>query len=145
MARRQRQAKRLLEPGQAQHIGDAEHQGVEPQLLEQQHKVGASLRELLQEVQGTVALAQREAALNNEVVGRLESAAQSLARAEQRADVYLQGVSEVLAKAHGAFADNVERSLKAGNAQFQRELAEAVGYLKDAIEHLGDVLADGKR
>jgi len=38
----------------------------------------------------------------------------------------------------------VERSLKAGNAQFQRELAEAVGYLKDAIEHLGDVLADGK-
>lgn len=114
------------------------------QLLEQQHKVGASLRELLQEVQGTVALAQREAALNSEVVGRLESAAQSLARAEQRADVYLQGVSEVLAKAHGAFADNVERSLKAGNAQFQRELAEAVGYLKDAIEHLGDVLADGK-
>ena len=27
-----------------------------------------------------------------------------------------------------------------GNTQFQRELAEAVSYLKGAIEHLGDVL-----
>ena len=46
----------------------------------------------------------------------------------------------MLTQAHSAFAENVEKTLKEGNTQFQRELAEAVSYLKGAIEHLGDVL-----
>ncbi|MDE2585361.1 MAG: hypothetical protein KGN39_08170, partial [Betaproteobacteria bacterium] len=92
-----------------------------------------------------VAAARREASFNTDVVARLEGAAQALTQAEQRADSYLQGVSAVLAKSHEAFAANVERSLKESNTQFHRELAEAVGYLKGAIEHLGDVLETGVR
>lgn len=119
--------------------------GSQAQVLQQQQQLGAGLNDLLREVQETLALARREAGLSTDVVARLEAAAQSLGRAEQRAEHYLQGVSAVLAQAHAAFAENLQHSLQAGNAQFQRELAEAVGILKDAIEHLGDVLADGRR
>lgn len=115
------------------------------QLLVEQQRIGEMLRTLLQELQGTVALAQKEAALNVDVVSRLEAAAGALARAEGRADTYLQGVSEVLARAQTAFASNMEQALQTSNSRFHQELARAVDILKDAIEHLGDVLAtDGR-
>jgi hypothetical protein len=113
-------------------------------LLQQQQHLGGSLQTLLHQLQETVAQARQEAALNVDVVTRLESAAQALARAEHRADAYLQGVSQVLGEAHGAFTEHLSHSLKEGNRQFQQEMAEAVAYLKDAIEHLGDVLADAR-
>ena len=115
------------------------------EILAEQQRLGETLAQLLPELGSIVAAARREASFNTDVVARLESAAQALALAEQRADTYLQGVSAVLAKSHEAFAANVERSLKESNTQFHRELAEAVGYLKGAIEHLGDVLETGVR
>ena len=38
-----------------------------------------------------------------------------------------------------AFAKNVENSLKHGNTAYQKELKDAVDYLKTAIEELGEV------
>jgi DNA anti-recombination protein RmuC len=52
------------------------------------------------------------------------------------------GVSEVLVKAHDSFAENVERTLREGNRQFQGELSSAVQLLSGAIKNLGDVIDD---
>ena len=60
--------------------------------------------------------------------------------AQADAGEYLQGVTEVLAEAHKAFAESVERTLRKGNADFHRELADAVNLLKGAIQDLGDTL-----
>ena len=54
--------------------------------------------------------------------------------------MYLRGVSEVLVNAHNAFAENIERTLRAGNGQFQAELSSAVQLLSGAIKNLGDVV-----
>ena len=51
-------------------------------------------------------------------------------------------VSDVLTKAHESFAQNVERSLREGNRQFQGELASAVQLLSGAIKNLGDLVDD---
>ena len=50
-----------------------------------------------------------------------------------------EGVCNELAGAHDAFARNVEDTLKKSNGAFQKELKDAVDYLKAAIEELGDV------
>lgn len=55
---------------------------------------------------------------------------------------YLRGISEVLVKAHESFAENVERTLREGNRQFQAELSGAVQLLSGAIKNLGDVIDD---
>ncbi len=84
--------------------------------------------------------ARREASLTSELVARMEAAGSALAGAQGEARDYLEGVSRVLAEAHGSFADNLERTLRQGNTQFHKELATAVDYLKGAIEELGDTL-----
>jgi len=91
--------------------------------------------------------ARREASLTAELVGRMEAAAGALVSARSEAVNYLEGVNRVLAEAHASFADNIERTLRAGNSQFNKEVALAVDYLKGAIEELGDTLENlaGKR
>lgn len=95
---------------------------------------------LLHEIRSALDAARREAALTPQLVERLEAGAKALGAAQQRAEQYLNGINEVLAAAHEAFAKNVERTLREGNGQFHREVAEAVGHLRGAIDELGDVL-----
>lgn len=95
---------------------------------------------LIGELNNIIANASREAALTEGLVTRMEAGADKLGIAGKRAEDYLQGVNQVLGEAHSAFASNVEKTLKQGNAQFHRELAEAVGYLKGAVEDLGEAL-----
>ena len=86
--------------------------------------------------------ARRDAALTSEIIGKIETAAQRLADAETEAGEYLEGVTEVLGKAHESFAENVERSLREGNRQFQKELRDAVNLVSGAVKDLGDTLDD---
>lgn len=86
--------------------------------------------------------ARRDAALTSEIIGKIEAAAQRLADAETEAGEYLEGVTEVLGKAHESFAENVERSLREGNRQFQKELRDAVNLVSGAVKDLGDTLDD---
>ncbi|KAB2967616.1 anti-phage ZorAB system protein ZorA [Zoogloea sp.] len=86
--------------------------------------------------------ARRDAALTSEIIGKIEVAAQHLADAETEAGEYLEGVTEVLGKAHESFAENVERSLREGNRQFQKELRDAVNLVSGAVKDLGDTLDD---
>jgi len=89
--------------------------------------------QMVTDLRQTVENAKREAALTQDVMARFESAASGLSSAQKEAEVYLRGVSEVLVKAHDAFAENIERTLRAGNGQFQAELSSAVQLLSGAI------------
>jgi len=66
--------------------------------------------------------------------------AQRLSEAQVAADSYLQGVSEVLSEAHAAFAREVEGTLRKGNSEFHKQLSDAVGILRGAIQEIGDVV-----
>jgi flagellar hook-basal body complex protein FliE len=95
---------------------------------------------IVENLKSTIENARKEASLTSELVNRLSSAAGTLSAAQKDAEEYLQGVTEVLAEAHKAFAESVERTLRKGNADFHKELAEAVNLLKGAIQDLGDTL-----
>lgn len=86
--------------------------------------------------------AKRDASLTSEIIGKIETASQRLAEAQTEAGDYLEGVTEVLGKAHESFAENVERSLREGNRQFQKELRDAVNLVSGAVKDLGDTLDD---
>ena len=97
---------------------------------------------MVSDLKSTVESANREASLTSEIVSKFESASSQLAAAQRQAEEYLKGVTEVLSKAHESFAENVQRTLREGNRQFQKELSEAVGLLSGAIKDLGDTLDD---
>ncbi|MDR3323745.1 MAG: hypothetical protein LBS89_06040 [Zoogloeaceae bacterium] len=109
-------------------------------VMREQGQHRAALAHLMDDLRDLLDNARRETALTTELVARMETAGSALGRAELDAGNYLEGVSRVLAEAHASFAENVERTLRQGNAQFHRELATAVDYLKGAIEALGDTL-----
>lgn len=95
---------------------------------------------MVSDLKTTVENARREASLTSELVNKLQSASEKLAVAQQDAEEYLEGVTEVLAQAHEEFAKNVTSVLRTGNAEFHRELAQATNLLKGAIQDLGDTL-----
>jgi hypothetical protein len=98
------------------------------------------LERLFAEFKTLVADARREASLSNDLVQRMEAAAKALASGEREAGNYLEGINRVLGEAHQQFAENVERTLRAGNSQFHKEMALSIDYLKGAIEELCDAL-----
>jgi ABC-type transporter Mla subunit MlaD len=95
---------------------------------------------IVTELKATVEIARRDASLTGDLVSRIQSASEKLAAANEEAEHYLEGVTEVLSEAHVSFAENVTRTLREGNAQFHVELSDAVGYLRSAIQELGDIL-----
>ncbi|CAM2148241.1 MotA/TolQ/ExbB proton channel family protein [Pararobbsia alpina] len=97
---------------------------------------------MVAELERTFENAKRDASMTSEIIGRIETAAQQLAIAQKQSEEYLQGVSEVLVKAHESFRENVERTLRDGNRQFQSELSSSVQLLSGAIKNLGDVVDD---
>jgi hypothetical protein len=111
-------------------------------VMESESRNREAVAAMLNELRDILQQSRREAALNDDLVRRMESAAQSLAAAKVAAGAYLEGVSQVLGEAHRRFAENIERTLSAGNQQFHKEVALAVDYLKGAIESLGDTLEE---
>jgi len=95
---------------------------------------------IVSELRATIETAKREAVLTTELVSAIRAASDQLGTAERQAESYLAGVSDVLGKAHQAFAENIERTLRSGNAQFHKELSEAMSLLSGGIQDLGDLL-----
>jgi ABC-type transporter Mla subunit MlaD len=95
---------------------------------------------IVTELKSTVETARREASLTTDLVSRLQGASEKLASASEEADRYLEGVTKVLTEAHASFAENVTKTLSVNRMQFDKELSEAVGYLRSAIQDLGDTL-----
>lgn len=99
-----------------------------------------SFAALVSDLRGTIENAKREASLTTEIVSRLQAATEKLAVAQQEAEDYLQGVSDVLAQAHSSFAEHLTQTLRQGNSQFHTELSTATNLLKGAVQELGDTL-----
>ncbi len=97
---------------------------------------------MVSELKLTIDTAKREASMTTEFVSRIEAATAQLSAAQKQSEDYLKNVSDVLTKAHESFAQNVERSLREGNRQFQGELSAAVQLLSGAIKNLGDLVDD---
>jgi ABC-type transporter Mla subunit MlaD len=91
---------------------------------------------MLTELKSVVESAKREASLTQQALDRIQTAATKLAAAQQETEAYLEGVSEVLAEAHGKFADGLTRTLDRANSDFHSKLSGAVGLLSSAIEEL---------
>jgi DNA anti-recombination protein RmuC len=86
--------------------------------------------------------AKRETAMTSEIISKMEAAAAQLGTAQRQSEDYLKGVNEVLVKVHESFSENVERTLREGNRQFQKELRDAVNLVSGAVKDLGDTLDD---
>lgn len=110
------------------------------QSLGDQKSVRDALTSMVSDLRNTVENAKREASLTIELVNSLQTASQRLTEAQRTADTYLESVTDVLGEAHGAFAKQMEITLREGNRVFHEELAQATGLLKGAIQDLGDVL-----
>lgn len=108
--------------------------------LGEQKAVRDALATMVTDLRVTVETAKREASMTSELVNSLQIASQRLTAAQRAADTYLEGVTEVMGEAHGAFAKQMEITMREGNKVFHEELAQATGLLKGAIQNLGDVL-----
>jgi hypothetical protein len=110
------------------------------QVLNDQHNVRDAFAALVQDLRDTVSLAKREASMSASLVDSLQAASLRLTEAQRTTETYLQGVSNVLGEAHGAFSQQIMATLRDGNKAFHEELAHATGLLRGAIQDLGDVL-----
>ena len=115
---------------------------VSQEMLADYAKSREAFAQMVSDLKDTVANARREASLTAELVDRLQAASGQLAAVQRKSEDYLRSVSEVLARAHQAFAENMERTLRDANRQFHKELAQAVGLLSGAIKDLGDTIDD---
>jgi hypothetical protein len=95
---------------------------------------------MIEDLKGTIQNAKKEAFMTSDLIERLGAAASQLGNAEKQSEAYLLGINEVLSQAHEVFAQNVEKTLQRGNAQFHKELSEAVGLLSTGIRDLEAVL-----
>ncbi len=98
------------------------------------------VQRLVTELRATVEAAKHEASLTGDALARIQSAAEKLASAQQQADTYLAGISEVLSAAHGEFASNLTNTLRTANGEFHDHLTNSTRILGAAIEELGDVV-----
>jgi hypothetical protein len=112
------------------------------EVIEDQRRTREAFALMVSDLKSSIETAKREASMTAELVDKLQVASSQLAGAQGQAGEYLKGVSDVLEKALGSFAENVQRALREANRQFQSELSDAVGLLSGAIKDLGDALDD---
>jgi chromosome segregation ATPase len=94
------------------------------------------LDRMLVELRATVENAKTEASLTTNILARIEGATTKLAEAQGQAESYLEKLSEVLAKAHQEFSDNMRKTLGEANRQFYDQLTQATQLLRVGIQEL---------
>lgn len=112
------------------------------QMFADYQRTSDALAAMLADLKSTVEMAKKEAGLTTQLVSQLKSAADQLGQAQLQADSYLQGINKVLTESHQSFANEITNTLRHGNGQFQQELSQAVGLLRNGIQELGDTLDD---
>ena len=108
--------------------------------LDEQKLVRDALAAMVTDLRATVDNARREASVTSQLVAGLERATERLTSAQVATVSNLEEATEAIGAAHGAFAKQVEVTLRDGNRVFHEELAHATGLLKGAIQDLGAVL-----
>lgn len=99
-----------------------------------------AITRMVSELKVVVDAAKQDATVSQGLVNQITRSAEKLQEAHSSVEGLFEGVCNELAKAHDAFAQNVEATLKKSNGAFQKELKDAVDYLKTAVEELGDVV-----
>jgi len=95
---------------------------------------------IVSELRSTIENARHEASMTTQIVARIQKATEQLGIAQNKAEEYLHGLTDVLAQAHAEFAGNIELTLRKSNTQFHEELSRAVSLVSGAIQDFGDVL-----
>jgi hypothetical protein len=97
---------------------------------------------VLSDIRAVVEAARREASMTQETLARIQVAADTLSRAQNEANGYLDRVSGVLEETHAAFAAGMSRTLDRANTDFQKHLSSAVNLLRSSIGELETTLSD---
>lgn len=98
-----------------------------------------AITRMVSELKIVVDAAKQDASVSQNLVNQIARTAELLSTAHSDVEGLFEGVCNELAKTHQAFAKNVEDTLKKSNGAFQKELKDAVVYLKTAVEELGEV------
>lgn len=98
-----------------------------------------AITRMVSELKVVVDAAKQDATVSQSLVNQITRSAEQLEKAQSSVEGLFAGVCDELAKAHDVFAQNVESTLKKSNGAFQKELKDAVDYLKTAVEELGYV------
>jgi len=107
--------------------------------LSDYNNAGKTLAHMVEELKATVEAAKQDAKVSQSLVNQIKQSAEHLQQAQSSVDGIFKEVCEELANAHEEFANNVVKGLKSSNTAYQKELKDAVDYLKSAIEELGEV------
>lgn len=94
---------------------------------------------MISELKMVVDAAKQDATVSQGLVNQITRSAEQLEKAHSSVEGLFAGICNELGQAHEVFAQNVEATLKKSNGAFQKELKDAVDYLKTAVEELGDV------
>lgn len=100
---------------------------------------GKAMSKMVEELKATVEVAKKDATVSQSLVNQIKTSAEHLLQAQSSVDGIFKEVCDELANAHEVFANNVVKGLKSSNTAYQKELKNAVDYLKTAIEELGEV------
>ena len=100
---------------------------------------GKAMSQMVEELKATVEIAKKDASVSQSLVNQLKQSAEHLLQAQSSVDGIFKEVCDELSNAHEVFANNVVKGLKSSNTAYQKELKDAVDYLKTAIEELGEV------
>ncbi len=98
-----------------------------------------AITRMVGELKVVVDAAKQDATVSQSLVNQITRSAEQLEKAHSSVEGLFEGVCNALADTHDNFARNVEDTLKKSNGAFQKELKDAVDYLKTAIEELGEV------
>ena len=103
------------------------------------HSAGQVMSSMVDALKATVDIAKQDASVSQALVNQIKQSAEQLQQAQSSVDGIFKAVCEELANAHEEFANNVVKGLKSSNTAYQKELKDAVDYLKSVIDDLGEV------
>jgi hypothetical protein len=101
-----------------------------------------SVTTMVAELRSIVEHAKKEASITADVLERIDGAASRLTGAQQQADKYLEGVSEVLINGHETFRTELKKTISQSTALFYEQLSDATKALSTGIEEFEVVLTE---
>lgn len=102
-------------------------------------QAGKAMSQMVGELKATVETAKQETGISQGLISQIKQSAEYLQQAQSKVDDIFKEVCDELANAHEEFAGNLVKAVKSSNTAYQKELKDAVDYLKTAIEELGEV------
>lgn len=100
-----------------------------------------TMGKLVSDLNGLVANASADVSITSDVLRRIEAATKALGNAQGQTEQFMNGVANVLAKAHESFREAMLKTVRENNHEFHAKLSSAVALLGNSIKELDDVLS----